>query len=269
MNAPIPLSQWIRMVRPLAAQGVLLSMLTGYFDDSGTHGPSKVVVWAGFIAPEARWLMLDQGWRAILAREGLNDFHMADCTAREKEFERRNRADCDKIIHDLREVIMAAELFGIGTAVPKDDWDEVVAENPLGPNMGTAEEFAFSACFYHALNSAQDFKPETDVSLVFDDRDHVTVPMSRIISHYKKQASKSPNLVGVSFQKCDRFAGLQAADMLAWETYKHALNWIEAGRRQPARPHFQDFLTYGRLRGSFMNKDRIRAQFANAVVRTD
>ena len=179
-------------------------MLTGYFDDSGTHGPFRCWSgWAGFIAPEANWLILDDSWRAVLNREGLSTFHMKDCMAREGQFQRRSRADCGKIIHDLRAAIMGAELFGIGMAVPRADWDEAVAEHALGSKMGTAEESAaFSGCFYHALNSAQDFRPETDVSLVFDDRaDYVTVPMARIISHYRGQATKASNLVGVTFRK--------------------------------------------------------------------
>ena len=93
--------------------------------------------------------------------------------------------------------------------------------------------------------------------------------MARIIDNYKKQATKAPNLVSVSFQKCARFSGLQAADMLAWETYRHALNWVSEGRRRPARPHFQDLITYGRLKGSFMDLDRIRAQLSSAVLRDD
>jgi hypothetical protein len=173
------------------------------------------------------------------------------------------------VIHDFRQAIKAAELFGIGMAVPIADWETISAAHPLQASMGTAEEFAFSGCIYHALNSAQDFAPETDVSLIFDDRDRVTVPMTRIIQHYMRQATKAPNLLGVTFSKMSRLTPLQAADMLAWETYNHAKKWIAAGEVQPGRPHFQDLLTYGRMKGSFMDGEQLRAQFASAIPRTD
>ena len=43
-------------------------------------------------------------------------------------------------------------------------------------------------------------------------------------------------LTGISFLPSIKFVGLQGADMVAWETYNHAREWLQ-DRSKPTRPH--------------------------------
>jgi hypothetical protein len=61
-------------------------MLIAYYDDSGTHDGSAAVVYGGFIGHEDTWASFEPKWRAILQRERLKRFHLADCEAGEGEF---------------------------------------------------------------------------------------------------------------------------------------------------------------------------------------
>src|SRR4051812_31859039 len=61
------------------------AMISAYFDDSGTHTTSEVVVVAGILATEGRLTLLERGWKRELekpieGRKGsLKRFHMTDC----------------------------------------------------------------------------------------------------------------------------------------------------------------------------------------------
>ena len=83
--------------------------LAGYFDDSGTHDDSDVVLWGGFVGQEDDWRSLEPEWNARLRVDGINAFHMKDCAG---EIGRGAFADMDyasrqNLIHDLRNIILA------------------------------------------------------------------------------------------------------------------------------------------------------------------
>jgi hypothetical protein len=42
-------------------------MLLAYFDDSGTHGNSEIVVMAGFVGTEEQWKIFEKAWSKKLS----------------------------------------------------------------------------------------------------------------------------------------------------------------------------------------------------------
>jgi hypothetical protein len=64
-------------------------MIRGYFDDSGTHGNSSVVVLGGLIGNVEQWERFEIAWAARLAdplpgynKPPLPMFHLSACNAR-------------------------------------------------------------------------------------------------------------------------------------------------------------------------------------------
>jgi hypothetical protein len=81
-------------------------MLTAYFDDSGTHPDSEVVLWYGLFGNHFQWAHFDNLWAAklgepSLGKPPLSRFHMAHCQAGDGEFLGWNRTATDFLVHEL------------------------------------------------------------------------------------------------------------------------------------------------------------------------
>src|SRR5207248_1205928 len=90
-------------------------LLRAYFDDSGTHASSEVVVLAGLIGTEAQWSLYERLWVQKLAyplpgKQALSMFHLSACSARVDEFAGYSDAEQDAVIHDFRQIIIDSRL---------------------------------------------------------------------------------------------------------------------------------------------------------------
>jgi hypothetical protein len=97
MSAAITVSELVRVVLPRS--NGLTSMLSAYFEDSGTHRNSQIVVTGGLIGAETNWSRFETAWKAKLAdpldgrKPPLREFHMAPCMLREGEFQGYSEAE--------------------------------------------------------------------------------------------------------------------------------------------------------------------------------
>jgi hypothetical protein len=57
----------------------------------------------------------------------------------------------------------------------------------------------------------------------------------------------SEEIVSISFLSSEKSMGLQGADMVAWETYNHAKQWLAEGSDVPTRPHLTPLAKSGRF----------------------
>jgi len=60
----------------------LIAMIRGYFDDSGTHSQSKMVVCGGILIEDAQHDLLNENWELLIKRKGLSYFHFTKFKAR-------------------------------------------------------------------------------------------------------------------------------------------------------------------------------------------
>lgn len=62
MAAHLSIESFARVVFPPGAINGGICMLIAYFDDSGTHDSSEVVLWQGAIGNKYQWALLDELW---------------------------------------------------------------------------------------------------------------------------------------------------------------------------------------------------------------
>jgi hypothetical protein len=144
-------------------------MLIGYFDDSGTHTSSEIVVMAGFVGAQEQWEQFEKTWadkllEPLKGKPPLRRFHMVDCMQRSREFSDYSEAERNAVIHDFRQIILDANLIGNVTAVDRVAWDEVMI-GPLRMLHGDAERHCINSCMSFSINQPTKVFGDNDVEL--------------------------------------------------------------------------------------------------------
>src|SRR3954447_19259018 len=239
-------------------------MSQGYFDDSGTHGSSEVVVWGGLMGTDSQWLRFGRDWNSKLddplpGKPPLKRFHMTDCQAKDGEFRDYSEAEKNAVIHDFRKVILDSGIYGYAAAVVIADWNEIIGGKSYG-RFGDADFFCMNLCVLNAARFARDFTEDRFISLAFDDRKEHAEANQFVLSIFQEAYNthrQNEEVAGISFLPTLKFAPLQAADMIAWETYNHAKTWKPGGQGEPERPHLQRLVETGRFIAHIANRNSI------------
>lgn len=269
-------SEMVQVLLPRGSTGGSLVMLTAYFDDSGTHDDSTVLVMGGLVGSERHWEPFERQWKAKLAaplpdRPPLARFHMHDCVAARGEFETYSIAERDALIHDFRQIIINSGVLGYAIAVSRADWDRIVAPTPMVYWFGDAEGYCFRDCVSRLIVLVRD-TPITgrnrtldrNLTFVFDNRPHRTKLNKFIFDQYQMLPlvqSKTAQwqlppmkLHGLSFLDSETFVPLQGADMWAWENHYHAREALKIGQPVPIRPHAKQFFECGRFQSTLIGE---------------
>ncbi len=237
-----------RVVLPRDVQNGGLFMLSAYFDDSGTHQGSPLVVWGGAMGTEAQWTKFETAWRALLqaplpGKPPLKQFHAAACKAGEGEFSGYSSGERDHITYLFRSMMIDAHLTTTASVVCRPDWDELVVGNIL-KRAGSAEVASFVHCIINALAWAESLSPrEPQIALIFDlgrQTPEISEMTSRVLSFDRPTAPVK--IAGISFNRVADFPPLQAADMIATESFWAAQRWLENHNNYSARAHFRHML---------------------------
>jgi hypothetical protein len=105
--------------------------------------------------------------------------------------------------------------------------------------------------------------------MIFDDGPQHISMTGAIVENLKLANGSSygrAEISGPSFLPVKKFVPLQAADMLAWETYNFGHKWL-ANPSHMVRPHYQRLIESKNVTAGFYNREMIK-QFARAFVTT-
>jgi hypothetical protein len=210
-------------------------MISAYFDDSGTHDESKVVLVAGIFGTEARMENLDRNWKQHLAapldgrKEAIKRFHAYDCDQSTGEFTRWTRTETDYFRHQLRTVIIESEVAAYGLACSRRDYDKIIKGN-IRSVLGTPEGFCINQCFVRSLAWVQRNTFDPQMKYVFDNRPAgVQRYAGTVYDAFAQWVDPPPRLAGYSFLSSFKIRPLQAADLVAWELNRYAHDILKHG----------------------------------------
>ncbi|WP_108513874.1 DUF3800 domain-containing protein [Bradyrhizobium algeriense] len=211
-------------------------MITAYFDDSGTHGErADIVLVAGIFGTEARMDNLDRNWKRHLdsplcgRKDPIKRFHAYDCDNSVGEFLRWTRTETDYFRLQLRNAIIESDVAAYGLACRRKDWEEIITGD-LRKVLGTPEGFCINQCFVRSVRwvKANTFDPH--MTFVFDHRpDGVQRYTGAVYDAFELHTKPPPQLTGYAFLNSTKVRPLQAADLVAWELYRHANSIFKHG----------------------------------------
>ena len=96
-----------------------MASFQAYFDESGTHDQSPMVVVVGALARKSSWDAIVPRWSAVLKRFGVTCFHATDLNNSRGEFDGWGRSDRRELYRRLFKVIKSEPVMEIGNAVPR------------------------------------------------------------------------------------------------------------------------------------------------------
>ncbi len=264
MNAPVSMRELFRVLLPRDQPNGWLAMLTAYFDDSGTHGRSNVVLVGGIFGTEWQLDSLDCLWRPHIEaplcgrKPRLSRFHAYDCNNSIGEFTGWNRTETDYFCHQLRTAIIESGVSAYGIAISRRDWNQIVRGHMKG-FLGDAESYAITQCYVRTLQWAQENTFDPLITLVFDNRPSEIQRRAKTIGDAFERHTTNPKIVGCTFLSSKNVRALQAADLVAWEIYQHA-NAIFAARRiiPPKRKELQHLNANIKMILQYANREAIR-----------
>jgi hypothetical protein len=210
-----------------------------YFDDSGTHDASVAVAVGGYLASVESWDSFQPKWRSVLDEYEIPYFHMTDFEARQKLFVRweqhKRIALQGKLISLIREHTQAV----FTAATIKADYEQV--KDYYGVSV-------YIYTLYQALGGVITWADRVQfpgpIAYVISQRasnGEVETLRQRIIGDARlRRRFRLGSWVVADMRELNP---LQAADMIAFETYKEMCNYIVPNREErPKRKSMEELL---------------------------
>lgn len=214
-------------------------MLECYFDDSGTHGGSKVVAWGGLIGSPENFDRFALEWRKLLGsplpgKPALKKMHLTSLRSGKGEFFGYNQGEIDLLTKKFRDIIVESGLECIAYIALASDWLRAsTAEDRLwlrGP-----KDFAFMGILTAVEKLA--LSQGAALSCYFDigAQDEVLRIQQASRTIFNPATYEKTNLI---FSEVEKVVALQGADMIVYEAYHYGMHLLDPN--YPENPHFID-----------------------------
>ncbi len=209
-------------------------IFTAYFDESGTHADSEAVAVAGYLSTSELWASFKIEWRKVLADHAIDAFHMTDFAVGAKQFKgwaESKRRDC---FGRLIKIINAHAIGSVGTVIPANLYKQIFsakANNFVGGPYGLAA----TACFMSLAEILRLIGIQGWIAYVYDIGAHGRDQVYKVFTENEQDKVNKEflRLLSLKFENDYQFVPLQAADILAYELYRHLPKQLGSDHRPP------------------------------------
>jgi hypothetical protein len=213
-----------------------LVLLNGYFDESGTHDASRTISVAGYLSTPDRWCNFDKAWKAALDDFDLDFFHMTDFVARKGDYENWSDEVRGERIARLIKIINDHAMASVGFALPLRDYYSTFSKSAKRYSGG-AYGLAAISCFMDAALAIQPPILDAKIAYIFESGVKGKGQVMKVFDKAYEDANlrKKRYMLSLGYKDKRDFRPLQAADILAYELYRHLpiqLGEIDAPTRQ-------------------------------------
>lgn len=215
------------------AERLVATILTAYFDESGTHKGAPAVSVAGYVSTKERWESFETEWRESLAIYNIDHFHMTDFIAGQGQFKNWPRQKKRLRLRKLIDAVNHHALAAIGIVIPMSfyqalsEQERVVCDSPY--------RIAAMQCCAEISRWLDTYDPSAEVAYVFEVGAKGAGKVAEFFraSMNEKGVREQLRILSFKFEDKKRFVPLQAADILAWELYRNVSGMLGMDSRAP------------------------------------
>lgn len=212
-------------------------------DETGTDKkPStRISAIGGLFGREQLWDGFDKAWKKVLEKQKIPFFHAVQCERGTGEFYGLDVAKRGDLINRLLEVLLSSHLQPCAYGVVIPYFNEMSVEFRSHYTSGHPD-VPYFLCLHHAFvaagHAADGLRRDEQVHFMFEKQDEFEADARASFDELKK-SERWPNhcrLGRCDFaerEDYDRYPGLQAADLLAYEMYRHLDNRHFQGNLRP------------------------------------
>jgi hypothetical protein len=200
-------------------------ILTAYFDESGTHSGSEAVAVAGYVSTPDRWERFGQEWREALAAYNIEYFHMTDFANGTNPYKQWPKQKRRHRFERLVSIINKHALASVGIVIPVSFYES--AMSPKAKRISGGPYGHAVRCCFMDLAKIDRSNVVGHENVWIDYVFEAGVKGSGMIVKTFRESAKNENtrnqfrLHSIRFEDKRQFVPLQAADILAYELYKH------------------------------------------------
>lgn len=204
----------------LPPQERLVMTLGAYFDESGTNPSDPALVMAGFISTTELWAEFSTRWREAITGWGLIHWHMTDFEARRDQFKHwpRDQESQRRLAHVLT-LITSYTLATASVSFPRALFESYFESAPKAQErlyLLTAASIMHEVSYF-----PKEWLPGQNLALIFESGARGRHQVQQAWDALPPDTSEHLNFLSLTFAKKTEFEPLQAADILAYEQFRH------------------------------------------------
>lgn len=240
----------------------VLAMIQFFFDDSGTHSSSDVVVWGGIVGHVQFVSELASNWQKCLdhpcdGKPPIKRFSSYRLLHGIGEFEGYNQGAKDLTRRNFRNVILNAGLTVFSYGLSRAAWDEIVT-GELKVGFISPEHTVFGIAVRAACEAAIAEDAQMPVSFVFDQGCAGRIDIQGMFNAALNSIKFDPNLASYGVSAVEGNNALQAADLVAHETYQFFCEHLRTGGSHQPGPHLKQLFEGAHdARAGWMGRDEL------------
>lgn len=251
----------IRVAFPSVVSGEkCLAVFAYYADESGTHAGSAACAVAAYLSHPDAWLAFEAHWKQCLKDFSIPQFHMSEFENRQGPFVGWEQAKRIDLIDRLVTIINTFTAGGVAFAVDMRQFNEEWVPSLTAQEREVADPYlvcALALLGEHAYWMEQLDKHErSPAAFVFELNGKSAGRLMKFFGDVVKhgQATNVPSITHAS--RVD-FVPLQAADILAYESYKALVNRCD-GSGRPQRKLLTRLRENNRIMGNVITLDILK-----------
>ena len=209
----------------------LTMVLKGYFDDSGDEKRKRFSAVGGLVGGPPQWSHFEKRW-SVATYELKEPFHATDCEAQKGCCEGWSIQKSAALMKQLTGIVKETGLGPFGAIVPVPEYRDIFPNGHKDdPYFLALKQTIINMAYLCRLASVEGF---IDSVTIIHEEGHTSARAFQIYRDLKAVGTwdDSKYLVGFAVGS-KRLNGLQGADLIAREAFKHADNRLTRRTRKP------------------------------------